>query len=200
MLPQGGILCLDLSLTVGWAYGLSDQSVKPIGGVWRLPRTKAKDGSGQMGLIFSSLMNCLDTAIDLHLPEMIVYEAPLLLADKVDRLLKNLAAMVELAAYEADKLPCREVTVGNARQLVIGRRSFREPFRGQGVIKTVRKRIPRKPGAPRDAVATKRLVGDPKEEVMIWAKSQGYDPVDDNHADALLLLKYACVMAKVLKS
>ena len=179
----GVVGALDLSLTTGWAVGRAgDSNHQPEGDVWRLPRMRSASGQSQLGLVCSSLANVLEVWLYEYAPDRVVFEAPITRAQNTDRLLKYLCAMVELTCYEAG-IPCFEASSYEARKAVLGIRSFHKPVNGAGRMVWVKG----KKGAPKTQV----LKGDPKEEVAIWCASQGYKPVDDNHADALLLLRYA---------
>lgn len=66
----GGVLALDLSSSVGWAYGSLD-AVVPAFGVWLLPHTGGEGGR------FAAFENALAAAMDQMVPSRVVVEAPL---------------------------------------------------------------------------------------------------------------------------
>lgn len=66
----GGVLALDLSSRVGWAYGAIDTAV-PAFGVWALPRI------GGEGARFAAFENELAEAMEDLQPGRIVLEAPM---------------------------------------------------------------------------------------------------------------------------
>jgi Holliday junction resolvasome RuvABC endonuclease subunit len=66
----GGVLALDLSGTVGWAYGAID-APDPSFGCWHLPRI------GGEGARFAAFENELAAAMDRWSPSAVVLEAPL---------------------------------------------------------------------------------------------------------------------------
>lgn len=68
-MQSGGIFTLDLSTTVGWAYGHPGDE-RPMCGTWLLP-------TGDLGRMFASLENELDDALIFHRPRLILIEAPL---------------------------------------------------------------------------------------------------------------------------
>jgi hypothetical protein len=151
----GGILALDLSTHVGWAYGSPGQNEPPIGGVIHLPPMRMDD----LGRLFAALDNELEDAIALHQPALVVQEAALVIADGSARMLIGLSAHVESNCYR-NSVRCKSVSVDHARSFVLGRARF--------------------------------PTGTTKTYVIQWARSQGYEPKDDNHADALLMWRYAC--------
>ena len=95
-----GILSLDLSLRVGWAYGRGFD--RPLHGVWALGKT----------------------AIAVHSPDLIIMEAPLppqaQTAAISARLQFGLAAICEMIASERG-VRCEEEAAHVVRKLVFGR-------------------------------------------------------------------------------
>lgn len=178
------IAALDLSLTTGWCVGAPLANAPPAGGVWKLGKMRDKYGS-RLGEIGSSLMRCVEDLIAAHRPALVVFEAPIGKVQTTARLFHSLGEAVEIACYEAG-VPCREEAPHTVRKLVLGRGMFPKPMAGQGrmVLRTVK------------GEKVRELRGDPKEEVMLWCRREGLAFVDDNHADALLLHRYACILAR----
>ncbi|HTI81806.1 MAG TPA: hypothetical protein VL614_15260 [Acetobacteraceae bacterium] len=189
MTRPGGILALDISLSTGWALGHPHSNDKPAGGVWKLGTMKDRAGNLQLGYLGSCMMNQVETVLYSHAPVRVVFESPVSKAQTTDRLLKYLCGAVEIACFEAG-VPCFEVGAPTARAMVLGRGTFPRPWKGEG------KWVMRKVRGSKTDEKQKVLVGDAKQEVGIWCQEQGLNPTDDNHADALLLLRYACIMAK----
>ena len=179
------IAALDLWLTTGWCVGAPLANAPPIGGVWKLGKMRDKAGIGRMGEIGSSLMRCVEELIAAHKPALVVFEAPIGKAQTTARLFHSLGAAVEIACFEAG-VPCREEAPHTARKLVLGRGMFPKPMAGHGrmVLREVK------------GQKVHELRGDPKEEVMLWCRREGLAFVDDNHADALALHRYACILAR----
>lgn len=111
-----GTLCLDLSLSVGWAFGLHDDPA-PRCGVWLLP------SSADLGRRYAALGNELADAIALFQPRLVLMEAPLVRQDRSARLLLGLAAHVESTCYRWE-VECREAHSGTVRKAVLGRGTF----------------------------------------------------------------------------
>jgi Holliday junction resolvasome RuvABC endonuclease subunit len=116
MPAPGGILALDLSLTVGWSYGVLGQ--RPVWGHWLLGRM------AEGGAVYARLEDEIDDAIKLHRPATVVYEAPFAPQQQskanVGRLLLGLCTVAELIAYrhgvrcfEADVRTCRKQVLGS---------------------------------------------------------------------------------------
>ena len=161
MSGPGGILALDLSLTTGWAYGVS-RANRPSCGLWLLGRMD------HLGRVNSGLAQCLEDAISLHQPSLVIFEAPIVKQQTTARALIYLCGVVELICYERS-VDCREAAAPTARKLVLGRGSFREERAG-------------------------KMVSNNKSVVTEWATAQGWDPPDHNAADARVLWQYACLM------
>jgi Holliday junction resolvasome RuvABC endonuclease subunit len=68
--PIGGVLALDLSSVVGWAYGLTTSRV-PMFGTWRLPKW------GGEGARYAAFENELAAFMDQYQPNSMVLEATL---------------------------------------------------------------------------------------------------------------------------
>lgn len=111
-----GILSLDLSLRVGWAYGRGFD--RPLHGVWALGKT------ADLGRVFSGFAGELESAIAVHSPDLIIMEAPLppqaQTAAISARLQFGLAAICEMIASERG-VRCEEEAAHVVRKLVFGR-------------------------------------------------------------------------------
>lgn len=111
-----GTLCLDLSLSIGWAFGLHEDDA-PRCGVWLLP------SSADLGRRYAALGNELADAIALFQPRLVLMEAPLVRQDRSARLLLGLAAHVESTCYRWG-VECMETHSSTARKAVLGRGTF----------------------------------------------------------------------------
>jgi hypothetical protein len=116
MEQRRGILALDLSSNVGWAYGEVGINNAPASGVWRL-------ADGGLGRMLASFENELEDAILLHQPALILTEAPLdptaASNHQVWRQQISLAGIAETAAWRHDIL-FREQSVSTIRTKVLG--------------------------------------------------------------------------------
>ena len=116
---HGGVLTLDLSSRVGWAYGHPGDS-KPLCGVWILAK-------GELGKLLASYENELEDAILLHRPGLIVTEAPLpptaISNAVVWRQQLSLAGCTEAAAWRHDIL-FREQAASTIRRELLGTARF----------------------------------------------------------------------------
>jgi Holliday junction resolvasome RuvABC endonuclease subunit len=114
---QGGILCLDLSSTVGAAYGHKGDA-RPWSTSWRLAK------GSQLGPRFVGFENELIRALDDFRPRRVVMEAPLPAAQQastfVARQQFGLAAYCEGVCCRAD-VDCREMPANVVRKAVLGR-------------------------------------------------------------------------------
>jgi hypothetical protein len=119
MSRPGGILALDLSSSVGWAYGNPDDRV-PLCGVWVLP-------TGDLGRLLASFENELEDAIIFHRPALIMCEAPLPPTHRSNastwRHQLGLAALAESTAYRHD-IRFREQACSTIRLSVLGTARF----------------------------------------------------------------------------
>lgn len=112
-----GILACDLSLKVGWAFGLETDKA-PRCGVWLLP------SSADLGRRYAALGNELADALALHQPRLVVFEAALAHKRQTSaRLLMGLAAHAESTCWRWD-VECREADVQTIRKAVLGRGTF----------------------------------------------------------------------------
>lgn len=120
MTGTGGILFLDLSTNVGWAYGLPGQP-SPLWGVWVLPQ------GPDLGRRFASYENQLLDAFDAYRPELVGMEAPLPASEQSQaytaELLLGLAAITECACYRWEKRLVRRAS-STLRAAVIGTGRF----------------------------------------------------------------------------
>lgn len=119
MAAPAGILALDLSSSVGWAFGYAGAR-RPLCGVWLLAK-------GDLGRMLASFDNELDDAILLHRPSLIVAEAPLpptaVSNATVWRQQLSLAGMAEAAAYRHD-IEFREQACSTIRLEILGTGRF----------------------------------------------------------------------------
>ena len=110
------ILSLDLSLSVGWAFGADHET--PLHGVWTLGK------SANLGRVLSGLAGELQDAIAVHRPDVIILEAPLpaqrQASTLVARIQFGLAAVAEMIAHEQDVL-CEEERADIVRKMVLGK-------------------------------------------------------------------------------
>ena len=188
------IAALDISTRTGWCCGRVGANAQPAGGVYALGKMKDADGHLQLGMLNSSLMQCVQDMIAEFMPDLVVFETPLVRADTAMRMLYYLAGAVETVCYEMG-VTCREVAATTARKMILGHGGFNKPVLGKG--KDVWRGQRGKGGRIDPKLPKVRVhVGDPKEEVMLWCRGQGYDVVDDNMADAILLHRYACLMSR----
>lgn len=111
-----GTLALDVSLSVGWAFGL-DTDAAPRCGVWLLP------SSADLGKRYAALGNELADALALHQPRLVLMEAPLVRQDNSARLLLGLAAHVESTCWRWG-VECREAHSATIRKAVLGKGTF----------------------------------------------------------------------------
>ncbi len=124
----GGILSLDLSGVVGWAYGTVDDA-DPLTGAWVLP-----GGAARIGQRYAAYENELIDAIARHRPSLVVMEAPMRLHAQMGRNEAaarqqfGLAAYTEGECYRA-RVELAEADVDHVRKVVLGR--SRWPNRSQ---------------------------------------------------------------------
>lgn len=122
-IPAGGILALDLSSYVGWAYGLTD-SATPEFGVWRLPHI------GGEGAKYATFENELAAFMLIRQPGSLVLEASLSLQAlagvstiAVARQQLTLRGIAYSEAYRA-AIPISEVSSDIVRLAVLGTSRF----------------------------------------------------------------------------
>ena len=115
----GGILTLDLSGVVGWAYGKPEDR-EPLCGAWELAK-------GDLGRILASFDNELEDSIVMHRPVLIMAEAPLpptaISRADVWRQQLGLAALAQTAAYRHD-IRFREQAASTVRTAILGTSRF----------------------------------------------------------------------------
>lgn len=115
MPAPGGILALDLSSIVGWAYGgVADNA--PACGTWRL-------ASGGLGPLVASFENALEDAIALHAPGLVFVEAPMsptaISNAQTWRQQLGLAASAEASAWR-HSVRYREQSATTVRSQILG--------------------------------------------------------------------------------
>lgn len=113
---MNGVLFLDLSKHVGWAFGVSPDVV-PLWGGKDLP------DEGGYGHVFNAFMNALEDLLDEHKPSRVGIED--IISQRHNstytaRLTAGLHAIADLVCYQNDIQPER-VSVDRIRSAVIGR-------------------------------------------------------------------------------
>ncbi|MEJ0017511.1 MAG: hypothetical protein WDN25_13290 [Acetobacteraceae bacterium] len=161
LVRPGGVLFLDLSRTVGWAYG-ADPEAEPLWGVWRLP------AGFELGRVFASYENELLRAFEEYGPAKVGMEAPLPASQQTDaftaELQIGLAAITECACYRWDK-PLMRRSSQTIRSAVIGRAHRTD--------------------AERQArIDVKKAIVEP------WVAARGWRITDHNSRDAAVGLAY----------
>ncbi len=157
------ILALDLSSNTGWAFGAI--GARPVHGVIRLPKT-GKD-IGRFARAFETELTVLLKA---YRPDRVVYESPILTGATslmTARKLYGLAYHAELIC-DGWSLPCSETPMQTARATL-------------GV-----KQLPR---SVKDKAVRRKHI---KAEVMRLCRAMGWEPANDDEADALCVWNDAC--------
>ncbi len=116
------------------------------------------------GNAFIRLRSELDELIGTFRPVLVAFEAPLFKHDDYVRFAMGAAAHVESTCADFD-IKTRAVSVSKARSTVLGRTSW---------------------GGETREERTDNI----KRAVVHWAREQGYDPVDHNAADALVIWRF----------
>jgi Holliday junction resolvasome RuvABC endonuclease subunit len=134
--PLGGVLCLDLSLTTGFAYGMrTDRG--PAFGIWKLPRI---GGEGARGAYFE---NTLARMLYDCQPSNLVLEAPLPLPAQTHmKTCEQQLGLRQLAYVEAwrAKVPVSEISALTVRMELMGTARFRKNEVKAEVMKFIRAR------------------------------------------------------------
>ena len=151
MVP-GGILFLDLSTSVGWAYGRAGDSM-PQWGVWQLP--------GEMGTdeILNSFENIFLDALDEMNPVRVGVEAPIPQRDnnvRTAEITYGLHTLVRVRCLQAG-LPLSRPTADRIRAAVAGRAKRTE------AEKTAK-------------ISVKNAI------VLPWCVSMGWEAITDHNA------------------
>jgi Holliday junction resolvasome RuvABC endonuclease subunit len=117
MPAPGGILALDLSLSVGWCYGHPGET--PLYGTWALPV------AASAGQRMASFENELLDAIAVHDPSLVVLEAAITNHKNAAsaRIAIGLWALSEAACWRHD-VRCIQIGSGQARAAVTGRGTY----------------------------------------------------------------------------
>ena len=174
-MPREGILALDLASRTGWAYCngayrprptvIEGKSV-PVGIVRSGTHRFAPPGSG-IGRVLAKAQDWLRATILVLQPAWIVYEAPLPGKNqKSDSTALLLISLCGLVELEAELVGTRTFKAGN--------NVVKKHVTGLGRYKT-------------------REAG--KLAMIEVCREWGFDPRDDNEADALGLMDYAASMA-----
>jgi hypothetical protein len=164
---NGGILFLDLATTMGWCEGIPGTGDRPASGTVRL----APAGSSPAA-IFGGLLDFMATRLTAFRYRLVVYEAPMdprHMKTNINtaRILLGMPAIVEAVAHQTGHHSLREAHVNDVRNSLLGYIPRRE-----------------KGGKP----------GDQKAPVIARLRECGYDPKDDNEADAIAGWIYAAKM------
>ncbi len=165
------ILALDLSTNTGWAAG--EIGGRPLHGVIRLPSTK-KD----IGLFAQFFETEVRVLLAVQKPDRVVFESPILTGTTrlaTLRKLYGLAYHTELICLQRD-IPCSETHMQTARSTL----GF--------------KQLPR---SVKDKAARRKHT---KSEIMRLCRAMGWEPADDNEADALCIWNDACLAFKPRQS
>lgn len=162
---NGGVLFLDLATTMGWCEGVPGTGDRPMSGTIRL----APEGSPPAA-VFGGLLDFLITRLTTFRYRLIVYEAPMdprHMKTNINtaRILLGMPAIVEAVAYQTGHHALREASVNDVRKSLLGY-------------------IPRR--AKGDAPAAQ------KAPVIAELRACGYEPKDDNEADAIAGWIFAC--------
>ena len=157
----GGILALDLSSTVGWAYGLPGRGPALDFGSWALARTS----NDTMGSRFASFDNELRAALKRFRPQHLCLEAPLPPQAQTN-------ATSCRIAYGLDA-----IARGNA-------------YRFSCAVHAIDTRSARAEVVPKPPRGMFRDDKVSKDTIIAWAKSQGRAVTNDHQADALVILEY----------
>lgn len=162
---NGGVLFLDLATTLGWCEGVPNSGERPVSGTIRL----APEGS-QSPAVFGGMIDFLATRLTTFRYRMIVYEAPMdprHMKTNVNtaRILLGLPAIVEGVAHQTGHYSLREAHVNDVRKELLG-------------------------FIPRRAKGDKP--GSQKAPVIAKLRELGYQPKDDNEADAIAGWLFAC--------
>lgn len=135
----GGVLALDLSSRVGWAYGLPGEPA-PLFGCWQLPYV------GGEGARYAAFENELALAIERHAPARLILEAPLtfqaLLGVSNAKVMQQQYTLRGFAYSEAWRaaVPISEVDSYTVRSEVLGKGTFAKDTVKREVISYCRKR------------------------------------------------------------
>lgn len=161
---NGGILFLDLATTMGFCEGIPGTGENPTSGTIRL----APAGSSPAA-IFGGLLDFLATRMTAFRYRLVVYEAPMdprHMKTNINtaRILLGMPAIVEAVAHQTGHHSIREASVNDVRKHLLGY-------------------IPRRAKGERD--------GGQKAPVIAHLRESGYDPQDDNEADAIAGWIYA---------
>lgn len=117
-----------------------------------------------LGTCFIQVRAGVEDLIKHYWPTFVGFESPLFVNDDYTRMAFGLAAHVESTCADYD-IKTKSISVSSARSQILGTTRF------GGTNREERR------------AACKRAV-------IAWARSQGYEPADDNEADALVLHRY----------
>lgn len=165
------ILALDLSTNTGWACG--ETGCAPRHGTIRLPKTK-KD-IGRFAYAFEYELTAL---LGEHKPDRVCFESPIMTAATgiyTARKLYGLAYHTELLCVRLG-LPCSETHMQTARG-TLGAKPLPRKVRGVNGMRMTTK-----------AERRKHI----KAEVMRLCRLMGWEPANDDEADALAVWYDAC--------
>lgn len=162
--PAGHILALDISLTVGWAFGALRDAAPQIGRIW------VNGGIHAMGEAWVDWQNKLEPLIERLGPDIVVWAKPLMKQQTSAELLVGLSDHTESSCFRTDVL-ARPIIESTARKQVLGRGGFGTRVNGKIV----------KGSASREA----------KAAGLAWCRNRGWPVEDDNESDACVVWEYA---------
>lgn len=178
------ILALDLSTNTGWAFGAIGGP--PVHGVIRLPSTK-KD-IGKFAAAFESEFIGL---LGSYHPDRVVYESPILTSATsliAARKLYGLAYHVELICDPKHRnIPCSETHMQTARSTLGVKPYPRMPKTVTGM--DGKPRPPTQAEKARHRAEARKWT---KLRVMRLCRAMGWEPENDDEADALAIWNDAC--------
>jgi hypothetical protein len=159
LFPAGGVLALDLSSVVGWAYGLMTSRM-PNFGTWHLPKWGGEGGR------YASFENELAAAMELYRPAHMILEATLPLHAMLNGKSNYVSVAQQFAlrgialseAYRAS-CPWSSIDAMTVRREVIGTSRFRN---------------------------TDGSKDDPKKHIVAACHKRGWKVPDHNAGDACL--------------
>lgn len=155
---------LALDLSLNTGWAQIHTTGRICHGVWELPRLR----SG-LGKCLSALADKLEQTLVMA-PMEVIYESPLSLGALVmatgEQQVRLIYGLCAVVEMIAHEqgVPVTEASADDARKKVLG---MRRPAKG------------------RDAI---------KRTVIQWCRASGFDPYDDNDADALVLLHYRLML------
>lgn len=167
------ILALDLSTNTGWACGPIDGP--PVHGRFSLPKT-GKD----IGAYATAFQDELCSLLGKHAPDRVCFESPIMIGQRTSihaaRKLYGLAYHTELIC-KVWGIPCSETHMQTARSTLGVKGLARTRVDSQGI---------------KHAVTPEERRKHIKAEVMRLCRAMGWEPANDDEADALCIWHDAC--------